>query len=53
MNSYIREYAYRTGLGWEIFAMTGTLVIGITILTVGYQSIRASLANPVDSLRDE
>ncbi|WP_277603206.1 hypothetical protein [Sphingobacterium sp. DR205] len=34
-------------------AMTGTLVIGITILTVGYQSIRASLANPVDSLRDE
>lgn len=53
MNSYIQEYAYRIGLGWEIFAMTGTLAIGITILTVGYQSIRASLANPVDSLRDE
>ncbi|WP_433900060.1 ABC transporter permease [Sphingobacterium puteale] len=53
MNSYIQEYAYRIGPGWEIFAMTGTLAIGITILTVGYQSIRTSLANPVDSLRDE
>ncbi|MCS4226188.1 divalent metal cation (Fe/Co/Zn/Cd) transporter [Sphingobacterium sp. BIGb0165] len=53
MDSYIQEYAYRINIGWELFAATGILAIGITILTVGYQSIRASLANLVDCLRDD
>ncbi len=53
MDSYIQEYAYRISMSWELFAATGILAIGITILTVGYQSIRASLANPVDCLRDD
>lgn len=53
MERYIQEYSYRIALGWEIFVATGVLAIGITILTVGYQAIRASLANPVDCLRDE
>ena len=31
----------------------GGLAIGITILTVSFQAVRAAIANPVDSLRTE
>jgi len=53
MNNYLSSFAYRINIGWEIFAITAILTIAITILTVSYQSIKAALANPVDSLRDE
>ena len=36
-----------------VFFLAGALAIGIGLLTVSYQSIAASVANPVDSLRSE
>ncbi|WP_221628824.1 ABC transporter permease, partial [Elizabethkingia anophelis] len=53
MNKYLSSYTYRTNISWEIFAFTAVLALLITILTVSYQSIKAAIANPVDSLRDE
>lgn len=53
MSQYLSSYAYRISISWEIFVITAVLAIAITILTVSYQSIKAALANPVDSLRDE
>jgi len=46
MDEYISKYAYRIDVGWEIFAITA-------FLTISYQSIKAAMANPVNSLRDE
>lgn len=53
MSEYLSNYTYRISISWEIFAFTAVLAVAITIITVSYQSIRAALANPVDSLRDE
>jgi len=36
-----------------VFLLAGLLGVVITLVTVGYQSIRAALANPVESLRYE
>jgi len=53
MNHWLRAFAYRTSLGLDLFLLSGALALGIALLTVSFQSIRAAQANPVDSLRNE
>ena len=53
INKWLQNFAYRIELGWEIFAIAGGLALGIALLTVSTQVIRAALANPVESLRYE
>lgn len=49
----IKQYEYKTEMGWWIFAYATVGALVITLLTVSYQSVRAALANPVNSLRSE
>jgi ABC-type antimicrobial peptide transport system permease subunit len=49
----IKQYEYKTEIGWWIFAAAAFGALIITLLTVSYQSIKAALANPVKSLRTE
>jgi putative ABC transport system permease protein len=53
ISDWLSHYEYKTDLSWWIFgaAVLGALVI--TLLTVSYQAIKASLMNPVKSLRSE
>jgi putative ABC transport system permease protein len=53
MHSWLDKYQYRAGLSWWIFAATAFVAIGITLLTVSFQAVRAALANPVKALRSE
>jgi putative ABC transport system permease protein len=53
MHSWLSGYEYHAGLSWWIFAITALSAIGITLLTVSFQAVRAALANPVRSLRSE
>ncbi|HWB90492.1 MAG TPA: FtsX-like permease family protein, partial [Puia sp.] len=53
MNRWLRDFAYRTTIGWWIFVLAALLAIGITVLTIGLRAMRAALRNPVDSLRAE
>jgi len=53
MHNWLRGFAYRTSLTWWIFAAAGLLSITIALLTVGYQALKAALANPIKSLRTE
>ncbi|WP_028298810.1 FtsX-like permease family protein [Olivibacter sitiensis] len=53
MNKWLEDFAYRINLQWWMFALAGLVAIMIALLTVGLQAIRAAVANPVDSLRDE
>jgi ABC-type antimicrobial peptide transport system permease subunit len=53
MNSWLEGFTYRIHITGWIFLLAGVLAIGIALLTVGYQSIRAALANPIKSLRSE
>lgn len=50
---WLENYVYRIQMGWWIFAIAGTLALGIAFLTVSLQSISAALANPIEALRDE
>lgn len=51
MYRWLQDYAYRISIGWEVFALAGTLAVGIALLSVGLQALRSALANPVKSLR--
>jgi putative ABC transport system permease protein len=53
MHHWLQQYAYRTPLSWWIFASTGAGILLITLATVGFQSLKAALMNPVHSLRTE
>jgi putative ABC transport system permease protein len=52
-NKWLQEYAYHIDIKWWVFGLAGVLAIGIALLTVSYQAIRAAIANPVKSLRTE
>ena len=53
MTQWLENFAYRTSIGISIFVAAGVISLIITLLTVSYQSIKAAVANPVDSLRNE
>ena len=53
MHQWLQAYPYRTGITWWIFAVVAAGTMVVTLATVSYQSIKASLANPVKSLRSE
>lgn len=53
MHKWMEGFADRTGISWWIFALTGGGMLFIAILTSGFQTIKAGLANPVKSLRSE
>ncbi|MEW7279606.1 ABC transporter permease [Aquimarina sp. 2201CG1-2-11] len=53
MNNWLENYKYRIAIDWWIFAMAIGGLIVITLVTISYQAIRASLANPIKSLRTE
>ncbi len=53
MNNWLDDFAYRIEVEWWVFVLTGLAAVAIALLTVSWQAIRAAMANPVDSLRDE
>jgi putative ABC transport system permease protein len=52
-NKWLQNYAYHINIEWWVFVMSGALALGIAMITVCYQAIRAALINPVKSLRTE
>jgi putative ABC transport system permease protein len=53
MQKWLADFAYRIDIQWWMFVAAGLAAVGIALLTVGFQSVRAALANPVKSLRSE
>ncbi|GAB4027585.1 ABC transporter permease [Spirosoma gilvum] len=53
MNRWLQDFAYKIDIEWWMFAVAGVLAVGIALLTVSFQSIKAALMNPVKSLRAE
>ena len=53
MHNWLQRYDYRVNISIWVFVITIMLALGITLLTVSFQSIKAALANPVRSLRSE
>jgi putative ABC transport system permease protein len=53
MNKWLQAFAYRINISWWMFLLTGLLALTIALLIVGFQAIKAAIANPVKSLRTE
>lgn len=53
MHKWLQDFAYRVNFEWWILAIAGGAAILIAFATISFQSIKAALANPVDSLRSE
>jgi len=50
---YLKEYAYRIILSWDIFAAVALFVALIAISAVSFQSMKAAIANPIKSIKTE
>jgi len=53
MSRWLENFAYKVSIGPLIFVLSAGLSLIVAVLTVSYHSLKAALANPVDSLRYE
>ena len=53
MHRWLDNFAYRINMNIWMFLLAGLLAIAIALVTVGYQTIKAALANPINSLKTE
>lgn len=53
MSSWLENFAYRVNVNFGVLLASTLLAVAIAFITVGYQSAKASLANPVNALRYE
>lgn len=53
MNRWLQDFAYRITIPWWLLAGAGLAAIVIALLTVGLQSIKSALMNPIKSIRTE
>ena len=51
--SWLNTYAFRIEVSWWMFVLPALLVVLMAILIVGFRSVNAALANPVEALRYE
>lgn len=53
MNQWLEPFPYRTGISPITFLLSAVIVLFITLLTVGFHTIKAALMNPVKALKSE
>ena len=53
MYNWLQNFVYRTEIKWWVFAVSGIVILAVTLMTVSLQSWRAATRNPVEALRYE
>ncbi len=53
MDKWLQDFAYRIEISGWIFVLAGLIAVGVAFFTVSFQSLKAAMANPVESLRSE
>jgi putative ABC transport system permease protein len=53
MDNWLQDFAFRTDITAVPFITTGVVALAVAIMTVGIQSLRAALKNPINALRKE
>lgn len=51
MSKYLQNFAYRIEIQWWVFVLAAFAALLIAFITVSFQSIKAAMGNPVESLR--
>jgi putative ABC transport system permease protein len=52
LDRMLQDYAYRIDITWWMFALAAGLTIILTLLTVGWQALKAATANPVKAIEN-
>ena len=53
MSNWLQNFAYRINITPYVFVIAGISVVLVTLFTISFQSIKAAMSNPVNSLRSE
>ena len=53
MHRWLENFAYRVNISWWVFVLAAILALLIALVTISFQTVKAALTNPVDSLRSE
>ena len=53
MKQWLQGFAYQTTIHWSVFVLVGVVAVGIAVLTISWQALRAAAVNPVKVLKDE
>jgi putative ABC transport system permease protein len=53
MHKWLLDFAYRISIQWWVFLLAGFLASAVALITIGFQAIKAAVANPVKILRSE
>jgi putative ABC transport system permease protein len=53
MSRWLQNFAYRSGIGLGTFILAGGVALAIAFLTVAYQAVKASIADPITALKYE
>lgn len=53
MHRFLQDYTNRIPMPWWIFVLSGVGALAIMLITISFQAVRASMANPVKSLKNE
>ncbi|RYY59018.1 MAG: ABC transporter permease [Chitinophagaceae bacterium] len=53
MNAWLQGFAYRISIGSIVFIEAGLISLFIALLTIAWQSVKAAMGNPIESLRSE
>ncbi|MGE8421875.1 MAG: ABC transporter permease, partial [Sphingobacterium siyangense] len=53
MHRWVENFAYHITLDWWVFIVAAISALLVSFITISFQTIKAAILNPVDSLRDE
>jgi putative ABC transport system permease protein len=53
MHKWLQNFYYRVGIQWDVFVLSALAVMIIASVTISFQSVKAALTNPVNTLRCE
>lgn len=53
MNDWLKNFQYHINIPWAIFLISGLVAIGIALLTISSQALKAAWSNPTKTLRNE
>ncbi len=53
LNQMLQDFAYRISITWTVFVIAAVITLALTLITIGWQAIKAATSNPVKSLKTE
>jgi putative ABC transport system permease protein len=53
MTKWLDGFAYRISIQWWMFVAAASIAVMIALITVSFQAVKAAVANPIKSLRNE